>query len=489
MRTFDALLRQRPPQDFRNQTLAALDGRGVVLQRGLGAGTLTLAGTPTESYALAVRVSTAGVLGTASVQVSTNGGANYGTAATVPVSGVLATTYFGVTLVFANSEDAAQPSFAVGDVFTADVSAIRFPTTSWQPGSVPLKLVEADADALSALEALGVAVASGGFLEFADPGLADSSPAGPWLRMLAASKYRLPWRAGIQAQGLVVLTDSAGQGPFVIQPGQLVVASTGGRLYRNSAGGTLAKSGALTLLFTAEDVGVSYNVPVGAVSQLLTVLPGVTVTSPAIGSTGTWLTRQGTNPETQGELRNRCRNRWGTLGAGGPPRGYAFWATEASAEVTRVQTKPSTTLAGAVNVYLAGPSGPVSPGVVATVQAALEKVAPTTVVPVAVAASAATVTLTGNVRVRAGLLSTAQSVAEFNLAVLFAALDIGGDTSGGEPGILDRDALVAAIRPQDSTGRSTTGVIDLDLTLPATDLSFTEGQVAVLVNNLTWTGV
>lgn len=489
MRTFDTLLRQRSALDFKNQALTALRGLGIVLQRGLGAGTLTLSGQPTESFPLAVRVSTAGVLGTAFVQVSTNGGATYGTPVQVPASGVLPSLYFGVALSFANSEDVTQPSFAVGDVFAANVSAVRFPTTSWQPGSVPLKLVEADADQLAEAEALHVAVASGGFLEYADPGLPESSPAGPWLRMLAASVYKVPWRPGVQAQGLVVLTDSASQGPFTIQPGQLVVASTGGRLYRNSTGGTLAKSGTLTLTVTAEDVGVAYNVPPGAVTQLLTVLPGVTVANPAIGSTGTWLTRQGTNPETQGELRNRCRNRWPTLGTGGAPRSYDFWATNASPEVTRVQVSPSLTLAGAVNVYLAGPAGPVSSQAVATVQAALEKVAPTAVVPVAMAATAATVTVSGTVRVPTALLANAKAVAEANLAALFAALAIGGDVSGGPPGILDREALVAAIRPQDAFGRSTTGIIDLDLSQPAADLTFTVGQVAILSNTLTWVAV
>lgn len=489
MRTFDALLRQRTPLDFRNQTLRALAGLGAVLQRGLGAGTLALTGTPTESYSLAVRVSTAGVLGTAAIQVSTDGGTTYGTAATVPGTGVWATTYFGVTLTFSNSEDVGQPSFAAGDVFTAEVSAVRFPSTSWQPGSVPLKLVEADADALAEAEAWGVAVGAGGFLETADPGLPESSPAGPWLRLLAASVYGLAWRAGVQAQGQVVLTDSASQGPFTVQPGQLVVASTGGRLYRNSTGGTLTQGGTLALSFTAEDVGFSYNVPVAAVTQLLTVLPGVTVSNPAVGVTGTWLTRQGTNPETQGELRNRCRNRWGTLGAGGPPRGYEFWASQASAEVTRVQVVASTTLAGAVNVYLAGPAGPVSSQAVLDVQAALELVTPTGVVPVALAAAALSVTVSGTVRVPAAKLSNARAVAEANLAALFAALPVGGDVGGGTPGILDMSAVVAAIRPQDAQGRSSTGIVDLDLSLPAGDTTLTASQVAILVNSLTWTAV
>lgn len=489
MRTFDVLLRQRTPLEFRNQTLKSLEGLGVVLQRGLGAGTLTLTGQPTETFALAVRVSTAGVLGTAAVQVSVNGGATFAVAVTVPVSGVLPSLYYGVALTFANSEDVAQPSFTVGDIFMANVSAARFPATAWQPGSVPLKLVEADSDALAESEALGVAVAAGGFLEYADPGLPEGSPAGPWLRLLAASVYGLTWRSGIQAQGQVVLSDVAGQGPFTILPGQLVVASSGGRLYRNSTGGTLAASGTLTLTFTAEDVGASYNTPPGAVTQLLTVLPGVTVSNPVIGSTGTWLTRQGTNPETQGELRNRCRNRWGTLGTGGAPRGYSFWATDASAEVTRVQVTASTTLAGAVNVYLAGPAGPVSSQAVTDVQAALEKVAPTGVVPVALAATAASVTVSGTVRVPASLLAGAKATAEANLAALFAALPIGGDTGGGTPGILDREALVAAIRPQDAFGRSTTGIIDLDLSLPAADLTFSVSEVAILSNTLTWTAV
>lgn len=488
MRTFDELLRTRSKESFFQQGLEALRGIGVVFQQGLGAASLTLSGTPTESFRLAVRVASDGVLGTAGVEVSTDGGETYGAAVTVPVTGLLPATYFGVRLTFTNSVDVAQPSFMEGDTFTAALSATSFPTTSWQPGSVPRKLLEADAEANEERDVLDVAIASGGFLEKADPGVADDSVAGPWLRLLAYTVYGVQWRVGVQARGQVVLVDAGAQGPFTFAPGELVAASSGGRRYANSTGGTLTLSGTLTLDFTAEGVGAEYNVPVGSVTQLLTVRPGVTISNPAVGSTGTWLTRQGTDPETQAELRQRCRNRWPTLGTGGAPSGYEFWATEASPEVTRVYVTASTTIAGAVNVYLAGPAGPVSPAAVADVQEYLERVAPVTVVPVALSAEALPVTVAGTVRVVASRLTEARAVAEANLARLFAVLPIGGDKRAGLPGILDREAVVAAIRPQDKSGASTTGIIDLDLSQPAADVTMDADQVALLVDSLTWTG-
>ncbi|UAW08063.1 hypothetical protein [Myxococcus phage Mx4 ts27htf-1hrm-1] len=487
MRTFDELLLERPKEYFFAQALSALRGLGIVHQRGVGAGTLTLTGTPSESFALAVRVSTSGVLGTAAVQVSTNGGSTFDVPVTVPVSGVLPSAYFGVTLSFANSVDVNQASFVSGDTFAAALSATSFPTTSWQPGSVPRKLLEADAEANEDRDRLDAAIGASGFLDYADPGVADTSVAGPWLRLLAAGFFGVAWRPGVTAQGQVVLTDAGGQGPFAFQPGEIVVASTGGRRYSNVTGGTLVQGGTLTLSFAAEEVGSDYNVPVGAVVQLLTVRPGVTVSNPEVGSSGTWLTRQGTNPETQGELRARCRNRWPTLGTGGAPHSYEYWATEASPEVTRVYVRPSTTLPGAVNVYLAGPAGPVSGQAVADVQVALEKVAPTTVVPVALSALALNVTVAGTVRVPAALLAEVQAEAEARLQALFAALPIGGDTRGGTPGILDREALVAAIRGPDVGTASK--VVDVDLTQPAADVEMAEDQVALLVDSLTWVGV
>lgn len=494
MRTFDGLLRARSKEDFFAQALDGLQGRGVVYQTGLGTGTLTLSGLPTIAGALVVEVVTGGALGTAVVHVSTDGGSNYGSNVTLPSNGVVVLAGTGVTLTFANGAEGGD-TFVEGDTYTATLAPPSFAVTAWQPGSVPRKLLEVDAEANEERDLLDRDIAAGGYLEFADPTVADTQPAGPWLKLLARSRYNVEPKTGTQARGIVVLTDTIGSGPFTFAPGDLWVASTGGKRYTNVTGGTLAKTTnlaapeTLSLYFAAEGLGSEYNAGNGTVTTLITTRPGVTVTNPAIGTTGTWLTVQGTDPETQGQLRARCMARWPSLGAGRPEDAYMYGATTASTEVTRVRVVTSPTVPGEVDVYLAGSAGPVSSGVVSTVQTALNLITPLSTVTVVAAATAKVVTVSGTVKVKAAQLATAQATAEANLAALFSTLPIGGDTDAGTPGILDLSALIAAIAPRSKSGASLTGVVDLDLTAPTGDTTFATNEVATLTNSLTWVGV
>ncbi len=489
MRTFDDLLRLRTKEDYLSQAMDGLQGRGVVFQRGIGQGTMALAGLPTETLQLVVEVTATGVLGTASVRVSFDGGDNYAAPFVLPSSGTVPYPQYGLTLQFANAVDADNVSFAEGDTYSAAVSPAVFPATSWQPGSVPRKLLEADAEANEERDVLDRDIAAGGWLEYADPDLPDSSPAGPWLKMLAKSRYGLTARPGTQARGQVVLTDTANAGPYTISAGTLWASTASGWRFNNLTGGTLPRGESLALTFAAEGLGSAYNVSNGAINQLVTVLPGVTVSNPAVPGTSTWLTVQGTNPETQGDLRARCASRWPALGVGSAEDVYVLTAKEASASVTRVRVLLSLVAPGYVHVYLAGPAGAVAPSEVDKVRVALEKLDPLTAVVQVDPAVPRTITVDGTVNVKAAMLAVAQATAEANLAALFAVLPIGGDTDAGPPGILDKESLIAAIAPRGRDGRSATGVINLNLTSPTDDVELAQDEVAMLQNNLTWVGV
>lgn len=490
MRTFDNLLRARSKEEFFSLALDGLQGRGVVYQTGLGTGVLALSGLSTITGTLLVEVVTTGAVGTATIRVSTDGGANFGTTVTLPSTA----TVGGVTLTFTDGPEGGD-TFIDGDTYTATLAPTSFAVSAWQPGSVPRKLLEADAEANEERDLLDRDIAAGGYLEFADPGLLDTQPAGPWLKLLAKSRYNVDAKPGTQARGVVVLTDAIGAGPFTINPGDLWVATAGGKRFTNLTGGTLAKSTnlaspqTLALTFAAEGLGADYNVGNNTITLLLTVRPGVTVDNPPVGTTGTWLTVQGTDPETQGSLRARCMARWPSLGAGRPEDAYVYGATTASAAVSRVRVVTSPTTPGEVDVYIAGPAGPLGPPDVATVQAALDLITPLASVTVVAAASAKVVTLAGTVYVKAAQLATAQAKAEANLAALFSTLPIGGDTDSGTPGILDLAAVVASIAPRTADGRSATGVVDVNLTSPSGDVTFSANEVATLTNNLAWVGV
>lgn len=95
---------------------------GPVTLTGNGTATMTPGGFPAGVYALRARVSTAGALGSAAVEVSTNGGTSYGAPLAVPSSGVVAvpstSSSFasGLTLTFSGA-------LVLADVYACDAAS------------------------------------------------------------------------------------------------------------------------------------------------------------------------------------------------------------------------------------------------------------------------------------------------------------------------------------------------------------------------------
>jgi phage-related baseplate assembly protein len=151
------------------------------------------------------------------------------------------------------------------------LQAQGFPVTDWQEGGVARTLVEMIAKSIAELNKLVALIAASGFVAFSS---------GKWLTLVAAQVYALNRNAATFTVGTVVLTDSANAGPFTVAPGQLWFGATDGKRFTNTTGGALPKGGTLSLSVQAESPGSAYNVPTGAVTTLLTPLPGVTVANP-----------------------------------------------------------------------------------------------------------------------------------------------------------------------------------------------------------------
>ena len=151
------------------------------------------------------------------------------------------------------------------------LQARGFPVTDWAEGGVARTLVEMIARALAELSKLVAVIAASGFVAFST---------GDWLTLVAAQVYALSRNPATFTQGVVILSDSAGAGPFTVVPGQLWFGSSDGRRFANTIGGVLPKSGALSLAVQAESPGSAFNVPTGSVTTLLTPLPGVTAANP-----------------------------------------------------------------------------------------------------------------------------------------------------------------------------------------------------------------
>jgi phage-related baseplate assembly protein len=462
------LITPRSKETLRAQLFQALQGVGFVAQSGTGSGAIAAKGVAAVTASVRIHIVAPGELGMATFQYSLDAGSTWSAVLPVPMSGLFALPGTGAVALFSAGPTGSDPSFATGDAASFELAVPTFPTTAWQPGTVPLTLIENDAFALEDLDRLIAAVAAGGLVDYAQ---------GPWLDLLALNVYGLTRRLAVSTKGRIVLSDTAGAGPFDIALGQLWVASGDGKRFVNSSPGTLPKAGTLALEVTAESPGIAWNVGNNAITTMVTVLPGVTVANPDPGS-GAWWRQAGNDQESDASLQGRCRTRWATLAIGATADAYTFWARNASSAVTRVKVSASS-VPGEVLVYLAGASGGVAADVVAAVQADLSGRVPLTSTVMVLSAQAVPIRVTGTVNVLAAQAASAQGAAEAALAAHVTSLPIGGIqlTSGGRG--LSRESLVAAIAGQ-------TGVVDLALTTPATDIALSSIEVAVLSISLTW---
>ena len=286
----------------------------------------------------------------------------------------------------------------------------EFPVTAYQEGTVARTLLQAfanvQADAWFAL----AQIARGATLDTAE---------GAWLDLLAASQYDETRQPAEFAAGTVRLTDGGG-GPHTIAAGDLYVATSSGLRYRNTTGGTLALGGTLDLSFRAEFAGSAYNVANGAISELVTALSTVTVSNPAVGSSGTWITTLGSDAESDASFRARCRSKWGALSTGSPKAAYVYWALSQSG-VTRASVDDANPDGpGSLRVYVD------SSGAVAATQSYIDARSPVGSLVTAMSATTTTISLIGTVYVRSEYRERAQTQLEANLAALAASTDIGG---------------------------------------------------------------
>ncbi len=332
-------------------------------------------------------------------------------------------------------------------------------------------VVEFVAGGLAKVDETVAKIAAGAFLDTA---------LGDWLKLRVKSGYDITAKPATMTVGTVRLTCAATAGPYTIVAGQVWVGraaagSTPARRYQNTTGGALASGGILDVQVSAEQPGSAYNLGNGQITQVFTGLPGVSVTNPAVGMTGTWITTPGTDEEvTQPEaFRQRARDRWGTLGRLGNIDAYRYLVTSSNPEITRARVYPGAG-DGTLVVILAGTTGTVSGGAVIAAQAAVALLGPATDVSTIRAAIVTTVSPTGTVFVRAAQFATAQAAADAARLAFLASLEIGG--------VLDLGAIYAILRQP--------GVTDVDLTGPGGDIVLAYDAVAGLdFSSLAWVAV
>jgi len=333
----------------------------------------------------------------------------------------------------------------------------EMPTTSWQPGSVPLALLQIDAQSSSELSVVIADIAKGGNLE-------DAS--GVWLDLLVMSQFNLPRRGAVFAKGIPVLTCASNAGPYSIDPNQLWASDASGHRFNNITGGILATSGTLSVEWIAEFAGQAYNLSPGALTILKTPLPGVTITNPS-----NWQTRVGANKELDSAYRQKAKDRWPDIGSGATAAAYRLWALSAGVEDVRralplEANNLGTPQGGHVTVYLAGAAGAISGPNVATVNTYLQAKRPLCVQVHVASGVNRNIAVTGTLYVQMGFGSSALALAQDALVRLEPLIAIGGTVY--------RDQLIEVLM-------EVPGATHVPLSAPASDVVMTIPEIAKFV--------
>lgn len=353
------------------------------------------------------------------------------------------------------------------------LGASDFPVTAWDPTGNARGLVEAEADALASLSKTIAAIASGGFLDYAT---------GDWLTLLAKSVYGEDRKQGVVLIGSLLLANSTGAG-IPINPYDLTVESDNLLTYQNTTGGTVPAGGTLPVTIVAGAPGTAYNVGNGSISTLLTPVPGLSVSNPAVGGTGTWIVTAGVDVESDTALATRCRAKWGTLGTGGTVDAFTSWALSSSSSVTRVKIQENTPSGGQVTVLVAGAAGAiVDAPTLAAIDAYIQLRRPLTVRVFTQSASNFNVRVIGTVTVQALQLTTAKAAVATALTNLFASLPIGAT--------IPVSTVVSAIAAVPGVNEvALTNPSNVALRLGTDDWVMGATQIATFTNELLWNAV
>lgn len=341
-------------------------------------------------------------------------------------------------------------------------------TATWKPGAVVRTIIAGASIVISAASRLQAALARGGFLDLAE---AD------WLTLIARHVYGVERHRGSFASGQVTLTNTGG-GIYSGDAGDLVfscsVGDAAGKTYRNTAPYSLAAMSTLDVPVEAVELGSASTAGAGDIDTLETALIGVTVTNA--------LALVGTDEEGDEALRQRCRDKLGSLSPNGPRDAYAFVArTTRNADgetigVTRTRTVADG--AGGLTVYVASAGGTVAGPDVALIQAAVNELAePLAITATVASASPVSVAVTYELWVRESIGLTRgqiEDAVEDALDVLFAGTPIGGDIVTGAPtGRVYKQAIEGAI-----TGAvGAQYLVDLAVTVPTGDVDLNADEV------------
>lgn len=344
------------------------------------------------------------------------------------------------------------------------------PTTAWQPGSVPLTLIDADCAALEDEHATVALLGASAFL-----GTAERD----WLTLRAKSTFDLDRLLATYTIGSVTLTCASGAGPETITPGALVLTLPDGKQYRstNTSNVTVPSGGSTPITVRAEGAGADYNVALTGVTIVTPAAAGLSVSA---ASGLSWITTTARNEESDADLRTRCRARWATLATAGCGTRDSYVYNVLSALMPDGVTSCGATRVGflspagdgTVPIRVAGSSGLLTDDQRDGIRAWIDVRRPITDTPQIEHASTVAVNLTGStVRFKSGFNTDANRTLVKNaVRNHINALPMGTDL---ESAFLDEAELASAIYASVPGGFA-----DVDLTCG--DVTIPEGTIATV---------
>lgn len=348
-------------------------------------------------------------------------------------------------------------------------AAAGLKTTSWQTGGAALTIIDVVAQLFAGFTQAIANFIRGGFLDFAT---------GAYLTLLAYFGYGVLREEATYASGNVTVTNASG-GLYTFKAGTFIASnSTTGITFTNIADFTLQPVGnpgaSIPVAMQAQTPGAKGTSSAGQIDHVVTGASGVSVTN-AVAFVGV-------DEESDELLRQRCRDKLGSLSPDGPSGAFEFFAKSALDSngnplgVTRVHVRaPDGT--GVVTVWVAGAAGALPGPDITIINDAIQRNAtPDSTLCVVRNSVNVVVDLTVDVWVYTGAgMSNAEIEAATIVALdgYFPAIPISGFILGSPPGAV-------LFRPMEATVRDAFGVFGIQAKFfPEADIPLAEGEVAV----------
>lgn len=268
----------------------------------------------------------------------------------------------------------------------AAMKSAGLPTTDWHADAPQRVVLEHGvAPASSKIwKAIG-ALAKSGLIrlarQLAEEDLAtwEANPLDTFLGLLAQDIWQLSPYPPAFTEGTVRFIN--GSATLYNLNSSVVVSTTTGLRYRVAETAAVPLPGGATVWVKVkgEAPGPAYNVAAGAISRIVTSMPGVTCSNQPLGANPSWITIYGTTRESPAQVEARCVPRWARLSRtqAAPADAYVSLALDAHPDVRKVAVWSNYShalanyKANAVTLYLGSETGPVAAAVAAAVATAI----------------------------------------------------------------------------------------------------------------------